>query len=99
MISTSSIDVLKCLLILSIKLSTNISGAEAPDEIPIVEQLAKSSNTILLSEWINSESGHPDCFATSTNLFELDEFLLPITKNLSHFDAIFLTAACLFVVA
>ena len=42
---------------------------------------------------------HPDFFATSTSLTEFEEFLLPITKNMSHFEAIFLTAACLLVVA
>jgi len=41
----------------------------------------------------------PDFLATSTSLTEFDEFLLPITKNISHFFAIFLTAICLLVVA
>ena len=36
--------------------------------------------------------GQPDCSATSTNRTEFDEFLLPKTKNISHFFAIFLTA-------
>ena len=42
---------------------------------------------------------HPDFLATSTSLTELEEFLLPMTKNKSHFFAIFFTAICLFVVA
>ena len=54
------------------KIITNISGAEAPDEIPIVEQLAKSFNTILLSEWINRNLGTP--IALLLNFFELDTY-------------------------
>ena len=33
----------------------------------------------------------PDFLATSTNLCELDELTLPITKNISHMPAIFFT--------
>ena len=72
-----------------IKLLTKISGAEAPEEIPIVLESLIKSNGISLCEWINSELEQPDFFATSTNLTELEEFLLPITKNKSHFFAIF----------
>ena len=82
-----------------IKLSTKISGADAPDDTPMVLNFSISSKGIELSESINLEFTHPEFFATSTYLNEFDEFLLPITKNISHFSAIFLTAACLFVVA
>ena len=78
--------------------STRISGAEAPDEIPIVLHFFSLSSGKLLSEWINSAS-HPLFLATSTSRTELDEFLLPIIKKLSQFLAIFFTAACLLVVA
>ena len=99
MISTSSIFTVNLFFNSLIKLSTNIWGAEAPEEIPIVFEFLIKSNGILLSEWINCELEHPYFLATSTNLTELDEFLLPIIKNKSHFFAIFLTAICLFVVA
>ena len=49
MISTSLILTLTSFLILSIKFSTNTSGADAPDEIPIVEQLIIFSIGTLLS--------------------------------------------------
>ena len=58
-----------------------------------------SSKGISFSECINCEFLHPAFFATSTNLTEFDEFRLPTTKNISHFEAIFFTADCLFVVA
>jgi len=41
----------------------------------------------------------PNFFATSTNLWELDELLLPTTRNKSHFFAICLTASWRLVVA
>ena len=99
MISTSYILTVNLFFNSFIKLLTKISGADAPDEIPIVFEFSIKSNGISLFEWINWEFEHPDFLATSTNLTELDEFLLPITKNKSHYLAIFLTAICLFVVA
>ena len=56
---------------------TKISGAEAPDEIPIVEHFLILSNGILLSECISSVYLQPAFSATSTSLNEFDEFLLP----------------------
>ena len=41
----------------------------------------------------------PKSWDVQSNLAEFDEFLLPITKNISHNFEIFLTALCLFVVA
>ena len=60
---------------------TKISGAEAPEEIPIVLQFEILSKGISLSEWIRTALLHPELFATSTSLTELEEFLLPIIKN------------------
>ena len=71
-ISTSSIFIVNLFFNSLINFSTRISGAEAPEEIPIVLQLAILSNGTLLSEWISSELLHPLFFATSTNLTELD---------------------------
>ena len=45
---------------------TKTSGAEAPDEIPIVEHLIILSIGILLSECISSDYLHPAFSATST---------------------------------
>src|SRR5210317_1326108 len=98
-ISTSFISNWYLLFNWSKKFLTNISGADAPEDTPIVSQSLILSKGIILSEWIKCESMQPDFFATSTNLTELDEFLLPMTKNISHFWAIFFTAFCLFVVA
>ena len=64
------------------KLLTKISGADAPDDIPMVLHLSISSNGVLLSEWIKVDFSQPEFFATSTNLTEFDEFLLLITKNI-----------------
>ena len=89
-ISTSSIFTVNLSFNSFIKLSTKISGADAPEEIPIVFEFSIKSNGISLCEWINWEFEHPDFLATSTNLTELDEFLLPIIKKLSQFLAIFL---------
>ena len=44
---------------------TNTSGAEAPDEIPIVLHLDIFSSGKVLSEWINSAFSHPLFLATS----------------------------------
>ena len=83
----------------AINFSTSISGADAPEEIPIVLHPLILSIGTGLSECINSAELQPEFLATSTNLTELDEFLLPIIKNISHLSAISLTADCLFVVA
>ena len=80
-ISTSSILTVNLFFNSFIKLSTKISGADAPEEIPMVFEFWIKSNGISLCEWINCEFKQPDFFATSTNLTELEEFLLPITKN------------------
>jgi len=48
-ISTSLTSTLASFLILSMKFFTNTSGADAPDEIPIVEQLIIFSIGTLLS--------------------------------------------------
>ena len=52
-ISTSSIFILKFSFNLLMKFSTKTSGADAPDEIPIVLQSCSLSNGILLSAWNN----------------------------------------------
>ena len=97
--STSSISSLNSFFNFDINNSTRISGADAPEDIPIVLQFLILSIGNLLSEFISCESGHPVFCATSTNLTELDEFLLPITKNISHLSAICFTAIWRFVVA
>ena len=58
-ISTSWISTLKFSLIFSIKFWTKISGADAPDEIPILLHLEIFSNGTELSELIHSESSVP----------------------------------------
>ena len=45
------------------------------------------------------EFTQPSFFATSTSLCELEEFSDPTISITSTFEAIFLTAICLFVVA
>ena len=54
------------------KFSTSISGADAPDEIPITFEFSIKLNGISLCEWISIEFSHPDFLATSTSLTELD---------------------------
>ena len=55
--------------------------------------------SISLTLSISWEYLHPAFFPTSTNLFELEEFVDPTTNNPSINGEIFLTAFCLFVVA
>ena len=92
-------DTSQCFLTSDIKSWINFSGAEAPDVKPIVFDLSISFIGSLLLKSNNSDFLQPDFLATSTNLFEFEEFSLPITKNKSQFGAIFLTEFCLFVVA
>ena len=80
-ISTSSISKVNSFFNSWINSSTNISGAEAPEETPIVLQLAILSIGTLLSEWINSDLSHPLFFATATNLTELEEFIQELKKK------------------
>ena len=70
------------------KLSTKISGADAPDEIPIVLDFSISSYGISLWEWINWELRQPDFLATSTSLTELDELKKRFTVNIDEVEAI-----------
>ena len=72
MTSVFSILILYFFFKLLINSSTSISGADAPDDIPIVLHLSILSNGISLSEWISNEFSHPDFLATSTNLTEFD---------------------------
>ena len=81
MISTSSMLTVNLFFNSSIKLLTKISGADAPDDIPMVLHLSISWNGVVLSEWIKVDFSQPEFFATSTSLTEFDEFLLPIQKT------------------
>ena len=60
-ISTSLILTLNLFLIFLIKLSTKISGADAPEDIPIILEFPILSKGISLSECISSECGQPAC--------------------------------------
>ena len=62
-------------LILLIKFLTKISGAEAPEDIPIVVQFSILSKGTMLSACISLELTQPDCWATSINLTELEELI------------------------
>ena len=64
-----------------IKSWISASGADAPDVKPIVLTFAIFSIGKFLLKSNNSDFLQPDLFATSTNLLELDEFSLPITKK------------------
>ena len=57
------------------KLLTKISGADAPDDMPIVLHLSISLKGVVLSECINEDFLQPEFLATSTSLTEFDEFL------------------------
>ena len=54
------------------------------NDIPIELQFLILSSGTELSECMSSNF-YTQILATSTNLTEFDEFLLPITKNISHF--------------
>ena len=66
--STSFISNLALSLILLINSLTKISGADAPDDIPIFLHFIISSIGTFLSECINSDFLHPAFIATSTSL-------------------------------
>ena len=77
----------------------SFSHEEIPSSLPLQIEIIDYGTGITKSLLPNIFDPFIAFLATSTNLTELDEFLLPITKNKSHFFAIFLTAICLFVVA
>ena len=57
--------------------STSISGADAPDEIPIVLQASILSNGISLSEWISKE------FITELTITDKNKFKIVLNDYLN----------------
>ena len=91
------IEVSKLFSNLSITSLTRISGTVAEIPIFILSLYSLASSSFAFSNKFDFRQ--PAFFATSTNLFELEEFCEPTTIKASHSPAKALMAFCLLVVA